>query len=82
MSSYMTKIKEDITEKEMAEAVRLIKKATDIFREDFLEPMSSDEVAHLALYFRFIMDVAEGNISEDDIVSLISSHDVANQQLH
>jgi len=76
-------IKEDITQKEMAEAVKLIKKATDIFREDTLEPMSSDEVSHLALYFRFIIDVAEGNISENDITQLISMNDVTtNQQLH
>jgi len=76
-------IKEDITQKEMAEAVKLIKKATDIFREDTLEPMSSDEVSHLALYFRFIIDVAEGNISENDITQLMSMNDVTtNQQLH
>jgi len=76
-------IKEDITQEEMAKAVKLIKKATDIFREDTLEPMSSDEVSHLALYFRFIIDVAEGNISENDITQLISMNDVTtNQQLH
>ena len=76
-------IKEDITQKEMAEAVKLIKKATDIFREDTLEPMSSNEVSHLALYFRFIIDVAEGNISENDITQLMSMNDVTtNQQLH
>jgi len=76
-------IKEDLTQKEMAKAVKLIKKATDIFREDTLEPMSSDEVSHLALYFRFIIDVAEGNISENDITQLMSMNDVTtNQQLH
>ncbi len=75
-------IKEDITQEEMAEAVKLIKKATDIFKEDSLESMSSDEVSHLALYFRFIMDVAEGNISENDITQLMSIDDVTNQQLH
>ena len=76
-------IKEDLTQKEMAKAVKLIKKATDIFREDTLEPMSSDEVSHLALYFRFIIDVAEGNISENDITKLMSMNDVTtNQQLH
>ena len=76
-------IKEDLTQEEMAKAVKLIKKATDIFREDTLEPMSSDEVSHLALYFRFIIDVAEGNISENDITQLISMNDVTtNQQLH
>ena len=75
-------IKEDITQEEMAEAVKLIKRATDIFKEDSLESMSSDEVSHLALYFRFIMDVAEGNISENDITQLMSIDDVTNQQLH
>ena len=76
-------IKEDLTQEEMAKAVKLIKKATDIFREDTLEPMSSNEVSHLALYFRFIIDVAEGNISENDITQLISMNDVTtNQQLH
>jgi len=76
-------IKEDLTQEEMAKAVKLIKKATDIFREDTLEPMSSDEVSHLALYFRFIIDVAEGNISENDITQLMSINDVTtNQQLH
>ena len=76
-------IKEDLTQKEMAKAVKLIKKATDIFREDTLAPMSSDEVSHLALYFRFIIDVAEGNISENDITQLMSMNDVTtNQQLH
>ena len=76
-------IKEDLTQEEMAKAVKLIKKATDIFREDTLEPMSSDEVSHLALYFRFIIDVAEGNISENDITQLMSMNDVTtNQQLH
>lgn len=75
-------IKEDITQEEMAEAVKLIKRATNIFKEDSLESMSSDEVSHLALYFRFIMDVAEGNISEDDITQLMSIDDVTNQQLH
>jgi len=79
----MSAIKEDITQEEMTEAVKLIKKATDIFREDTLEPMSSDEVSHLALYFRFIIDVAEGNISENDITQLMSMNDVTtNQQLH
>ena len=75
-------IKENITEKEMAEAVKLIKRATDIFKEDSLKSMSSDEVSHLALYFRFIIDVAEGNISENDITQLMSIDDVTNQQLH
>jgi hypothetical protein len=76
-------IKEDLTEKEMAEAVQLIKKATNIFKEDSLESISSDEVSHLALYFRFIIDVAEGNISENDITQLMSMNDVTtNQQLH
>ncbi len=75
-------IKEDITQEEMAEAVKLIKRATNIFKEDSLESMSSDEVSHLALYFRFIMDVAEGNISENDITQLMSIDDVTNQQLH
>jgi len=76
-------IKEDLTQEEMVKAVKLIKKATDIFREDTLEPMSSDEVSHLALYFRFIIDVAEGNISENDITQLMSMNDVTtNQQLH
>ena len=75
-------IKENITEKEMAEAVKLIKRATNIFKENSLESMSSDEVSHLALYFRFIIDVAEGNISENDITQLMSIDDVTNQQLH
>ena len=76
-------IKEDLTQEEMAKAVKLIKKATDIFKEDSLESISSDEVSHLALYFRFIIDVAEGNISENDITQLMSMNDVTtNQQLH
>ena len=79
----MSAIKEDITQEEMAEAVKLIKKATDIFKENNLKELSSDEVSHLALYFRFIIDVAEGNISENDITQLMSMNDVTtNQQLH
>jgi len=79
----MSAIKEDITQEEMAEAIKLIKKATNIFKENNLKELSSDEVSHLALYFRFIIDVAEGNISENDITQLMSMNDVTiNQQLH
>lgn len=79
----MNAIKEDVTLEEMQKAVKLLKEATDIFKEDDSKELSSDEVSHLALYFRFIIDVAEGNISETDITQLMSMNDVTtNQQLH
>ena len=77
----MNNIKEDIGEEDMKIAVSLVKQLTNLFRYDNTNTLTSDEVAHLASYVRFIIDVDEGNITEREFEAMLSvmSPDNSNQ---
>jgi hypothetical protein len=79
----MINIKEDIGEEDMKIAVSLVKQLTNLFRCDNTNTLTSDEVAHLASYVRFIIDVDEGNISEEEFEAMLSVINPENSnQLH
>ena len=79
----MINIKEDIGEEDMKIAVSLVKQLTNIFRYDNTNALTSDEVAHLASYVRFIIDVDEGNITEEEFEAMLSVISPENSnQLH
>jgi hypothetical protein len=75
-------LKIDISEEVMNKAINLTRRIIDVFKEDPIEPLTPDEVARLALYIRFIIDVDQGNVTEEEFHELLSLSPSNSNQLH
>ena len=78
----MDNLKIDVSEETMNRAIDLTRRIIDTFKEDPTEPLTPDEVARLALYIRFIIDVDQGNVTEEDFHELLSLSPSNSNQLH